>query len=58
MSITDTKTGKTYQDTPKNRRARQRKRREQLNEAAVRIGFDSWSKFETAVINGEYVLKQ
>jgi hypothetical protein len=38
------------------RRKRQAKRRSQLNAAAKYVGFGSWSKLETAVINGEYIL--
>lgn len=32
---------------------RQRKRRQQLNEIAQRHGYDTWTKLETAAINGD-----
>jgi hypothetical protein len=32
---------------------RQSKRREQLNQIAVSAGWQSWSVYETAIINGE-----
>lgn len=32
---------------------KQRTRRQQLNEAAAEVGYNSWSKLETAVINGK-----
>lgn len=37
---------------------RQGKRREQLNQIAVAAGWQSWSAYETAVINGETRLTQ
>ena len=43
-------------DTPKGRRNRQRKRRQTLNEAAKSLGFETWGKLETAVINGKIEL--
>jgi hypothetical protein len=36
--------------------ARQRKRRDQLNEAAQALGFQTWAKFETALINRDGVM--
>ncbi len=44
-------------DSPKARRNRQRKRRQALNEAAKLLGYESWGKLETAVINSELELK-
>ena len=43
-------------DTPKGRRNRQRKRRQALNKAAKALGFETWGKLETAVINGKIEL--
>lgn len=37
---------------------RQQKRRDTLKEVAQGLGFDSWYKLETAVINGEVVLSR
>ena len=37
-------------------RETQRRRRERLDNAAKSIGFSTWGKFETAVINGEFEL--
>jgi hypothetical protein len=39
----------------KTAKLRQQKRRAALNEAARSFGFTSWARFETAVINGEYI---
>lgn len=35
---------------------RQAKRRERLDLAAQAVGYDSWSKLETAVLSGDYTL--
>ena len=35
------------------RKERQQKRREALNQKAQALGYETWSKFETAVINDE-----
>lgn len=34
------------------------KRRLKLNEVAQKLGYDSWTKFETGVINGRVVFMQ
>ena len=39
------------------RAARQTKRREALNEKARAAGFNSWSEYETAVINDKVQIK-
>jgi hypothetical protein len=43
-------------DSPKGRRNRQRKRRQALNEVAKSLGFETWGKLETTVINGKVEL--
>jgi hypothetical protein len=37
--------------------ARQRRRQEALNEASQRLGFKTWRRLETAVVNGDVRLK-
>ena len=37
--------------------ARQRRRQEALNEAARAIGYETWRRLETAVVNGDVRLK-
>lgn len=44
------------QDSPEGRRRRQQKRRQALNDVALKIGCDSWSQLETAVLHGDIVL--
>lgn len=39
-------------DTPQARRKRQQKRRAKLKAIAQGLGFESWYKLETAVLNG------
>lgn len=38
------------------RKQRQQRRRAALNEAARRLGYASWARLETAVINGQVTL--
>lgn len=43
-------------DTPEGKRRRQSRRRQALNKAAQALGFETWGKLETAVINGKVKL--
>lgn len=44
----------TWEPSPE--AARQRRRGTALDEAAKRLGFETWRRFETAVINGDRVI--
>ena len=46
------------QDSPEGRRRRQQKRRDKLHQVARELGFDSWYKFETAVLNQSFIIKK
>jgi hypothetical protein len=39
-------------------KTRQQRRRKALNELAQKAGFESWSAFETSVLNGKTCLTQ
>ncbi len=43
-------------DTKEARRRRQQRRRQSLNEVAGRLGYETWTRLETAVLHGAVLL--
>ena len=55
--MSDSKDFSKLKDSKEGRAARQKKRRDQLNEIAKESGFDSWAKLETFALNNPRSLR-
>jgi hypothetical protein len=45
-----------YESEAHRQRRKTQRRIESLNKIALRVGFDTWRIFETAVINGDFII--